>query len=217
MHLEQEVTLPARLVRAARTSPSSPKASSLQVREQWKDVECLLRMHLTHVLRTAFVPTQPLGRGRTPSTLHRLVDNLIQEPQCVAVILLYFLALMSGCLAQCGCATVDRAAGGLHVPPDRNPRSATLRRVTPAESHHPPRRRLIGLTHAHHSGEPIRGVFCGGDAFHRSIEGGIALEVLALDADVILFDYPGTATPRNTYSSAILDTALAVYDYASAL
>jgi pimeloyl-ACP methyl ester carboxylesterase len=61
-------------------------------------------------------------------------------------------------------------------------------------------------------------LYCGGDGFHRSIEGGEALEALALGTDVVLFDYPGygesTGSPG---ASALLDTALAVYDYVGAL
>jgi pimeloyl-ACP methyl ester carboxylesterase len=78
--------------------------------------------------------------------------------------------------------------------------------------------RLIGITHAHspHSDSVV--LFCGGDTFHRSIEGGEALEALALDADVVLFDYPGYGDSTGSPSTAlILDTALAAYDYAMGL
>jgi pimeloyl-ACP methyl ester carboxylesterase len=61
-------------------------------------------------------------------------------------------------------------------------------------------------------------VFCGGDAFHRSIEGGEALEALARNADVVLFDYPGYGESTGSPTAAvILENALAVYDYAVAL
>lgn len=73
----------------------------------------------------------------------------------------------------------------------------------------------IGVTYAHRPGNGALILFCGGNVFHRSIEGGAALESLVLDADVVLFDYPGygdTAGPQTM--ERIFRTALAVYDYA---
>src|SRR5215211_2273412 len=49
----------------------------------------------------------------------------------------------------------------------------------------------IGITYAHHPASEAVILFCGGDTFHRSIEGGEVLEALTLNADVVLFDYPG--------------------------
>lgn len=132
--------------------------------------------------------------------------------------LLHLIALLGGCIVQCACATIEVRLADF-MSPDRSPRSATLPRgyvVQDLIIHRGDR--LIGITHAHHPASHSVVMFCGGDVFHRSIEGGNALEALALDADVILFDYPGygetTGTPT---AAAILDTALAVYDYASAL
>jgi len=103
--------------------------------------------------------------------------------------------------------------------PDRTPRTAALPRgyaVQDLVIHRGDR--LIGLTHAHHPDSKAVIVFCGGDSFHRSIEGGEALEALALNADVILFDYPGYGDSTGAPSApVILDTALAVYDYAANL
>ncbi|HEY1282913.1 MAG TPA: alpha/beta fold hydrolase [Steroidobacteraceae bacterium] len=134
------------------------------------------------------------------------------------ITVMHFIALLSGCLVQCACATVDVRLADF-MSPDRSPRSATLPRgyaVQDLTIHRG--ERLIGITHAHHPQSRSVIVFCGGDVFHRSLEGGAALESLALGADVILFDYPGygdtTGTPT---TGSILDTALAVYDYASAL
>ncbi len=81
--------------------------------------------------------------------------------------------------------------------PDRGPRTAALApgyAVQDLVLHRGDR--AIGITHAHHPQSRALIVFCGGDQFRRSIEGGEALEVLARDADVILFDYPDTATAR---------------------
>jgi pimeloyl-ACP methyl ester carboxylesterase len=78
--------------------------------------------------------------------------------------------------------------------------------------------RAIGITHAHHPDSRAVVIFCGGDTFHRSIEGGEALESLALNADVVLFDYPGYGDSSGSpTASALLETALAVYDYADSL
>jgi uncharacterized protein len=128
------------------------------------------------------------------------------------------IALLSGCLAQFGCATVDVRLADF-MSPDRGSRSATLPRgyaVQDLVIHRGDR--LIGLTHAHHPQSRSVIVFCGGDVFHRSMEGGDALEALAFQADVILFDYPGYGETTGVPTPAtVLDTALAVYDYASAL
>jgi len=125
------------------------------------------------------------------------------------------LALLGVCLAQCGCMTVDVRLADF-MSPDRGPRTASLPRgyaVQDLVIHRGDR--LIGVTHAHHPESRNVVVFCGGDVFHRSIEGGEALQALALDADVVLFDYPGYGESTGPLTPAtILDTALAVYDYA---
>jgi uncharacterized protein len=121
-------------------------------------------------------------------------------------------------LAQCGCVSVDVRLSHF-VSPDRGPRTAALARGYAVQDlliHRGDR--LIGITHAHHPQSRAVIVFCGGDGFHRSIEGGEALEALARDADVLLFDYPGYGESTGAPATAvILETALAVYDYATSL
>jgi pimeloyl-ACP methyl ester carboxylesterase len=62
---------------------------------------------------------------------------------------------------------------------------------------------IVAITRAHRSGNQVVILFCGGDSFRRSRDGGLVLQALALDADVVLFDYPGfgdstgTPTPEN--------------------
>ena len=127
-------------------------------------------------------------------------------------------ALLGIALTPCGCVNVDVGLANL-MSADRAPRSAVLARgyaVQDLVIHRGDR--LIGITHAHNPQSRAVIVFCGGDSFHRSIEGGDALETLARNADVVLFDYPGygesTGTPA---ASVILENALAVYDYAVSL
>ncbi len=131
---------------------------------------------------------------------------------------LRLIALLCGCLVQCACATVDVRLADF-MSPDRSPRSAVLPQGYAVQDliiHRGDR--LIGITHAHHPQSHSVIVLCGGDVFHRSLEGGAALEALALGADVVLFDYPGYGeTTGAPTPGAILDTALAVYDYTSAL
>jgi pimeloyl-ACP methyl ester carboxylesterase len=129
------------------------------------------------------------------------------------------LAVLLGiALTPCGCVTVDVGLANL-MTADRAPRSAVLAKgyaVQDLVIHRGDR--LIGITHAHHPQSQAIIVFCGGDSFHRSIEGGEALEALARNADVVLFDYPGYGESTGTPTTAvILETALAVYDYAVAL
>jgi dienelactone hydrolase len=127
-------------------------------------------------------------------------------------------ALLGIALTPCGCVTVDVGLANL-MSADRAPRSAVLAKgyaVQDLVIHRGDR--LIGLTHAHHPQSQAVIVFCGGDSFHRSIEGGEALEALARNADVVLFDYPGYGESTGAPSAAvILENALAVYDYAVAL
>jgi pimeloyl-ACP methyl ester carboxylesterase len=102
---------------------------------------------------------------------------------------------------------------------DRPPRSAALPRgyaVQDLVIHRG--ERAIGITHAHHPESRSVVIFCGGDTFHRSIEGGEALESLALDTDVVLFDYPGYGDSSGAPTvTELMETALAVYDYVDTL
>jgi hypothetical protein len=132
--------------------------------------------------------------------------------------LLPLLVILCGCVVQCGCMSVNVRLANF-MAPDRAPRSATLPRGYAVQDLVVRRGvRTIGITHAHHPDSKAVIIFCGGDKFHRSIDGGEALESLALGADVVLFDYPGygesTGAPTAT---ALLETALAVYDYADTL
>jgi pimeloyl-ACP methyl ester carboxylesterase len=127
-------------------------------------------------------------------------------------------ALLGIVLTPCGCVTVDVGLANL-MTADRAPRTAVLAKgyaVQDLVIHRGDR--LIGITHAHHPQSQAIIVFCGGDSFHRSIEGAEALEALARNADVLLFDYPGYGESTGTPNAAlILENALAVYDYAVAL
>ena len=128
------------------------------------------------------------------------------------------VAMLGIALTQCACVSVDVRLASF-MSPDRSPGTAVLGRGYAVQDliiHRGDR--LIGITHAHHAESRAIIVFCGGDTFHRSIEGGEALEALARNADVVLFDYPGygesTGTPT---AAAVVENALAVYDYAVAL
>lgn len=117
-----------------------------------------------------------------------------------------------------GCVSVDVQLSQF-LAADRGPRTAAIARgyaVQDLVIHRGDQ--LIGITHAHHPQSQAVIVFFGGNDFHRSIDGGEALEVLARDADVLLFDYPGHGDSTGTPApSVILETAFAVYDYASSL
>jgi len=122
------------------------------------------------------------------------------------------------CLLLGGCMTVDVRLSDFMIP-DHAPRMATLARGYAVQDLIIHRGgRLIGITHAHHPDSEAIIVYCGGNAFRRSVAGGTALEALARGADVILFDYPGYGESTGTPDAAvILETALAVYDYAENL
>jgi len=121
-------------------------------------------------------------------------------------------------LALCACADVSFGLANL-MHADRSPQTAALAHgyvVQDAVIHRGDRR--IGITYAHNPQSQAVIVFCGGNTFHRSIEGGDALQTLAHDADVVLFDYPGYGDSTGPATAAIiLEDALAVYDYAMAM
>lgn len=128
------------------------------------------------------------------------------------------LVVLSGSLLQAGCVSVDVKLASF-MSPDRTPRTAHLPAgyaVQDLVIHHG--NQLIGITHAHHPDSTSVVIYCGGDRFHRSINGGAALEALAQGADVILFDYPGYGDTTGQPTTAhLLETALAAYDYADGL
>jgi dienelactone hydrolase len=121
-------------------------------------------------------------------------------------------------LVSSGCVSLDVRLSHF-ISPDRGPRTAAVARGYAVQDliiHRADR--LVGITHAHHPQSHAVIVFFGGNDFHRSIDGGEALEVLARDADVLLFDYPGYGDSTGSPTPAvILDTALAVFDYATSL
>jgi hypothetical protein len=78
--------------------------------------------------------------------------------------------------------------------------------------------RMVAVTRAHADGNRVVIIFCGGDGFHRSREGGSVLTALARHADVVLFDYPGFGTSTGTPDpDSVLDNARAVLDYVAQL
>jgi pimeloyl-ACP methyl ester carboxylesterase len=116
------------------------------------------------------------------------------------------------------CMSVDVRFSSF-MSPDRGPHKAVLPQgytVRDFAIYH--EGRFIGMTHARHERSQVIVIFCGGDSFHRSIEGADALEALALGADVVLFDYPGYGDSTGVLTASdVLDTALAVYDYVGEL
>jgi uncharacterized protein len=120
---------------------------------------------------------------------------------------------LPACLALCGCTHVDVRLDHF-MTPDRGPRTARLASGYVVENIVVAyERESVGATYAHHPDSKAIIFFCGGDRFHRSLEGGAALEALALDADVVLFDYPGYGETTGAPSiDSILDSAIAVYD-----
>jgi len=125
-----------------------------------------------------------------------------------------FLLPIALCAIQSACAHLDVKLANF-MTPDQSARNATLPAGYVVEnriiSHGS---QSIGVTYARHPGSQSTIFFCGGDVFHRSVEGGEALAALALNADVVLFDYPGYGDTTGAPSTeSILDTATAVYDY----
>jgi pimeloyl-ACP methyl ester carboxylesterase len=117
------------------------------------------------------------------------------------------------CILTAGCVHVDIRLDQL-MPADRGPRTALLPAGYATENRillH--QGETIGITHSQREGNRIVILYCGGTVFRRSTEGGVALQALALGADVVLFDYPGHGDSSGPPgAAAILDAATAVYD-----
>jgi pimeloyl-ACP methyl ester carboxylesterase len=78
--------------------------------------------------------------------------------------------------------------------------------------------RTVGVSYAHRPGNRIVILFCGGDSFRRSREGGSVLTALAREADVVLFDYPGYGSSTGHAEPAtLLDNARAAAGYVATL
>jgi pimeloyl-ACP methyl ester carboxylesterase len=128
------------------------------------------------------------------------------------------LAPAFAALALSGCIHVRLNSEDL-LSPDEPPASARLAADYVVEDVLIQRTdRVVGITRAHRDGNRIVIVFCGGDGFHRSTEGGSVLTALAREADVVLFDYPGFGASTGSPSpESILDNARAAEEYASQL
>lgn len=127
-------------------------------------------------------------------------------------------ALSVICVGISGCAHLDVRLDQFMLA-DSGPRTAHLAAGYVIENHVLTiAGQSIGITYARHPHSRAVILYCGGDAFHRSLEGGLALRALALEADVVLFDYPGYGdTTGKPATAAILDTAVAVYDHVFSL
>ena len=126
--------------------------------------------------------------------------------------------ILAALLAASGCMHVRVRSQDL-LRPDEPPAAAHLAAGYVVEDALIQRSdRVVGITRAHRPGNKVMVIFCGGDGFHRSIEGGPVLAALAREADVVLFDYPGFGTSTGTPSpDSILDNARAAAEYASHL
>lgn len=123
-------------------------------------------------------------------------------------------AALSCCSLAAGCAHLDVRLASF-MSPDRGTASAQLPNGYAVENHILRRgAQNIGITYVRHARSRIVILYCGGDAFHRSLEGAVPLQALAVGADVAVFDYPGYGDSSGTPSTtSILDTAVAVYDH----
>lgn len=130
------------------------------------------------------------------------------------------VSLMARTLALCccalstGCAHVDVRLSSF-MAPDRSVASAQLPAGYVVENRILRRgTQTIGITYARSPRSRVVILYCGGDVFHRSIEGAVPLQALAKGADVAIFDYPGYGDTNGTPSTeSILDAAVAVYDH----
>lgn len=122
--------------------------------------------------------------------------------------------VLAACGTQTGCAYLDVRLASF-MSPDRGIRTAQLPAGYVVENQMIARGgQSIGITYAHRAGNQAVILYCGGDAFHRSLEGGVVLQALALEADVVLFDYPGYGDTAGAPSTeSILQTAATVYDH----
>jgi pimeloyl-ACP methyl ester carboxylesterase len=131
---------------------------------------------------------------------------------------LIFAPLVLAAMALPSCVHVRVTSKNL-LSPDEPPASARLAAGYAIEDMAIQRAdRVVGITRAHRDGNQIVVIFCGGDGFHRSTEGGSVLTALAQNVDVVLFDYPGYgASTGKADPESILDNARATADFVSQL
>jgi uncharacterized protein len=124
------------------------------------------------------------------------------------------LCVVATTLALAGCMHIRLDAASL-ISPDHKPGAARLEPGYRLEQGIVVRNdRIVAITRAHRPGNPVVIVFCGGDAFRRSREGGLVLQALAVDADVVLFDYPGYGDSTGEATAEnMVDNARAVRDF----
>ena len=122
--------------------------------------------------------------------------------------------MLGCCAASAGCAHVDVRLSSF-MAPDHGVASARLPAGYAIENQVLRKQgTAIGITYAHRTASRVVVLYCGGSGFHRSIEGAIPLQALAVNADVVEFDYPGYGDSSGAPSTeSILDTAVAVYDH----
>ncbi len=117
-----------------------------------------------------------------------------------------------------GCVHVRLGASDM-LSPDEPPVASSLSAGYVVENALIPRaQRVVGITRAHRPGNRVVVIFCGGDSFRQSREGGAVLVALARESDVVLFDYPGFGTSTGTPTPEnLLDNARATAGYVAGL
>ncbi len=115
-------------------------------------------------------------------------------------------AALSCCALSTSCAHLDVRLSSF-MSPDHGISSARLLGYTVENRILRRGTQTIGITYAHHPRSRMVILYSGGDAFHRSLEGAVPLQALALGADVALFDYPGYGDTSGTPTTASVPRA----------
>lgn len=125
-----------------------------------------------------------------------------------------FFAIACAAIALSGCVHVRISAESM-LKPDDPPAAAKLAPGYALEESTITRNgRTVGVSYAHRPGNRVVILFCGGDSFRRSREGGSVLTALARQADVVLFDYPGYGgSTGHAEAATLLDNARAAAGY----
>ncbi|MGH8264885.1 MAG: alpha/beta hydrolase family protein [Steroidobacterales bacterium] len=123
-------------------------------------------------------------------------------------------AVACAAITLSGCAHVRVSAEAM-LKPDDPPAAARLAPGYAIEESSIARNgRTVAITYAHRPGNGVVILFCGGDSFRRSREGGSVLTALARQDDVVLFDYPGYGdSTGHPEPATLLDNARAAAAY----
>lgn len=123
------------------------------------------------------------------------------------------LFLLVTSLSLIGCKTITVTERDLLLPDQRVDAAAAERRQEVERFTVPTEYGDISVTRIHRAGNRVTVLYFGGNQFRTSQSGGDVVRAFPIDADLILFDYPGYGDSTGVPTLASMQsTSVAVYD-----